>query len=379
MSLPSESKTIALSCIFSLILELVDYGTDMKTVVDSYQSASRFLNHVAAAQLISVLTHSIISCTILISRTYKHNVRRLYYGSLWGSILQMFATLIIYMSGLGCSILRVDLLIDILHGRTKYLAVKQTAISIAELLHVLLESLPQSIIQASIHFFGDEYICIDSRINDGFYHGLIAQSSPIYSGSEKDTSQLLETIHSRDALLYSLNHGNITVDACACEFEQEIDNENLATKYFEQFWRCSWNKPNYFPIISTLASAFSVVFSALKYSAFNRIALSYDCKYVFGFIAFLLVLFCNYCFSIYLIYIHVFFFSPYSVLLLPLVFFLLYPSPTLKRILNQIRTKTVPCFTSNDTLALSISLGIFCFLPLFCTFSQFSHSFHFGS
>ena len=58
-------------------------------------------------------------------------------------------------------------------------------------------------------------------------------------------------------------------------------------------------------------------------------------------------------------------------MLFVLIFFLLYPSPFLKRIAYQIQIRKTQSFRNRDTLALSLSLGIFYFAPLLRACSNF--------
>ena len=99
--------------------------------------------------------------------------------------------------------------------------------------------------------------------------------------------------------------------------------------------------------------------------------LTFDFKYYFQSLFAIVVLFCNYCFSVYFIYIHIFFFTPFSSLLFVSAIFLLFPPHVVERITDKIRFKCSQNLTSTDVLALSLSLSIFCFALLFNSLFNF--------
>ena len=154
MAFQKKSLSLVVMCIGTLILELIDHITDTISTIENHSSPNKIRNYVALGQFVSIFLHSAISSSILLSRTFKHDVSRLSYEFLWGSVLRRAVLLPFFMLGLGSSVLKIDILINIFRDKTKYIATKQEVVEVAELIHTIMESVPQSIIQASILFFG---------------------------------------------------------------------------------------------------------------------------------------------------------------------------------------------------------------------------------
>ena len=163
MAILSNSNMMVMMYILNIVFELIDHIMDMISTLENYRSANSLLNLLTIGQFLSLFAHSMISSLILFLKTFLHDTSRLSYGFLWGSALKRVVTLPIFILGFGSSILKVDLLLDIFQKRTKDRALKQEVIGVAELLHATVESIPQSILQASTLFFGDDYICINSE------------------------------------------------------------------------------------------------------------------------------------------------------------------------------------------------------------------------
>ena len=359
-------------CIGTLILEIIDHVTDTISTIENYNSPNKLRNYVALGQFASVLIHSAVSSYVLLSRTFKHNVSRLSYDFLWGTTLRRVVTLSLFMLGLGSSVLKIDILLNIFRDQTKYIAAKQEVIEVALLLHSIMESLPQSILQASILFFGTEYICINSQssiTHDGYLN--VFQTMRLYI-AEFYPVQKSEFTFINDSSLFSLKNYRF-IGNCTCEVDKAV---NTGVSTISVFVFCRWHNQNYFAIISTVASSISVVRVAIQHGfskGWNKNRLSsFRCSFYFGFLLVSLVFFGSYCFNIYFTYIHIFRYSPLSSLLFLGTIFLLFPPQSVNYIANKLRFKSSKNFASNDALAFSLSLSIFFFAPLFSTFCNLS-------
>ena len=267
MAILSNSTLMVMLCILNIALEIIDHITDMISTLENYQSANQFLNLFAIGQFLSLFVHSQISSFILLSKTLIHNTSRLSYGFLWGSKLKRVVILPIFILGFGSSILKVELLLDVFQKRTINRAFKQEVIEVAEILHTVIESIPQSMLQASILFFGDDHICVNPQSNimqfiDSFLQ--VMEETFMLASDVNHDRMTINFSFSDDPSLYAFkNYINETLDKCACTVSETINN---GFNDYAVFVYCWWNKQSYFAIVSIMASSFSVVLMVSKYS-----------------------------------------------------------------------------------------------------------------
>ena len=127
-------------------LRVFDQFSDLISVTLNWRSGSLLNNYVAQGQCLCLLAHALISTSLILWKLRQNDNC---YRSLWGTYVRRIITIIICTLGFGGLLLNVDIHIN--HHQDFFL--KKQLKNSAELLHIILESLPQSIVQTALFFY----------------------------------------------------------------------------------------------------------------------------------------------------------------------------------------------------------------------------------
>ena len=133
--------------LFEFSLQVFDQSFDYVSVASNWKSGSLMNNYVAYGQSLCLLVHALISTTHLI---WKFHQNEECYRFLWGTNFRKIVTFVVCILGFGGSAINVDIFINPNKDNDAFLWQKQKLKISVDLLHVLFESLPQTIIQSGL-------------------------------------------------------------------------------------------------------------------------------------------------------------------------------------------------------------------------------------
>jgi hypothetical protein len=242
--------TIVQIIIFGVILGLLDNATDIYTIYNYYHSSSSLMWNVASGLLASIILCSMIG-TIHITRIiHNTNSADYIYTRIWGTKPRQIITMVFHVMGLGSVFLNVDLMIDIKNKVDPETLIRKEKVVIAsELLRVILESLPQAIMQAGALLL---------ELTSGTQQQCFYKEDDMIAWMRTDWVQNfvwgrpLTLLEQKIFYFYQLTQTSVNyTSSCTCQMTNEL------TTNPEIY--CQWDIFDYFPYISVVTSTISLI------------------------------------------------------------------------------------------------------------------------